>query len=340
MERLILKVLLKNYTKMARFVERIFHVPVMLRELIDFFFFAPRELMRKYFSKKPIMIDIEEVPEIFVDTTAGGGGHLFSLINYYQKIFPKKFKNAIFIGLDIDKDAVHYLEEKRKKFGINNLFIYWENYVNIRKLFAEIYFPQKPCRILFDLGVSFHQVKIPERGFSFDNEGIIDMRFDQVSQRKSALDIIRESNLERMERILREFGEEAKAKKIAKKIFQKKREIKTTYDLKSLILSISGKKSVSRVFQALRIAVNNELENLKIGLEEAFLLLKNKGRLAVITYHSLEDRIVKEFFNYCEKEGKGRVLTPKPVTSSLEEIKNNLAARSGKLRVFLKYEKI
>lgn len=324
---------------MARFVERIFHVPVMLRELIDFFFLTPQELTRKYFPQKSAVIEMEEIPEIFVDTTAGGGGHLFSLINYYQKTLPQKFKNTIFIGLDIDKEAVDYLEEKRKKFGINNLFIYWENYVNIRKLFTEIYPQKKPCRILFDLGVSLHQAKISERGFSYDNEGIIDMRFDQIYQKKSALDIIRESNWKKMERILKEFGEEIKAKKIAKKIFQKKKEIKTTYDLKSIILSISGKKSVPRVFQALRIAVNNELENLKIGLKEAFLLLKNKGRLAVITYHSLEDRITKEFFNHCEKEGKGKILTPKPITSSLEEIENNLAARSGKLRVFLKYEK-
>lgn len=325
---------------MVKFVEKIFHIPVMLKELIDFFFLNPEELMDKYFPKKKVPIVTEEIPEIFVDTTAGGGGHLFSLINYYQKSFPKKFKNTIFIGLDIDKEAVEYLEEKRKKFGIDNLFIYWENYINIRKLFSEIYPQKRPCRILFDLGLSYHQAKISERGFSYNNNGIIDMRFDRVRQRKSALDIIRESSWKEIERILREFGEETKAEKIAKKIFQRKREIKTTFDLKTIILSTSGKKSIPRVFQALRIAANNELENLQIGLREAFLLLKNKGRLAVITYHSLEDRIAKKFFNCCEKEGKGCVLTPKAITSSGEEIENNLAARSGKLRVFLKYEKI
>lgn len=325
---------------MGRFVEEKFHIPVMLREVIDFFFLSPEELMERYFSKKKIEMAIQEVPEIFVDATAGGGGHLFSLISYYQHSFTKNFKKAIFIGLDVDKEAIDYLEEKRKKFGIDNLFIYWENYVNLKKLFFDVYSSKRPCRILFDLGISYHQAKSSERGFSYDNEGVIDMRFDQIRQNKKALDIIREVNLERLRKILQEFGEETKAGKIAQKIFQRKKEIKTTYDLKKIIFSVSGKRSIPRVFQALRIYVNNELENLKIGLKEAFLLLKNKGRLAVITYHSLEDRIVKNFFNYWEREEKGKVLTPKPITSSLYEIDNNPSSRSGKLRVILKDEKI
>lgn len=324
---------------MGKFIEEKFHIPVMLREVIDFFFLNPNELISRYFPQKKIGIEIEEMPEIFMDATAGGGGHLFSLINYYRKLFPKNFENTIFIGLDIDKEAVDYLEERKKRFGLTNLFINWESYTEIRKLVAEIYFQKKFCRILFDLGISHYQAKSSKRGFSYDCEGIIDMRFDQLRQEKNALDVIREASLERLKKILREFGEEVKAEKIAKKIFQKKREIKTTKDLKRIILSVSGKRSIPRVFQGLRIFVNNELENLKIGLKEAFSLLKEGGRLAVITYHSLEDRIVKRFFNDWEKEGKGRVLTFKPIVPSFWEIENNKAARSGKLRVFLKYEK-
>lgn len=325
---------------MERFDEKKFHIPVMLREVIDFFFLSPEELIEKYFPKKKTEIVIQEVPEVFVDATAGGGGHLFSLINYYQHSLSKNFKKAIFIGLDVDKEAIDYLEEKRKKFGIDNLFIHWENYVNLKKLFFDIYPSKRPCRILFDLGISYHQAKSSQRGFSYDNEGIIDMRFDQIRQSKKALDVIKEANLARLRKILKEFGEERKTEKIARKIFQKKKEIKTTYDLKKIILSVSGKESIPRVFQAIRIYVNNELENLKIGLKEAFLLLKNKGRLAVITYHSLEDRITKNFFNYWEREGKGKILTPKPITSSIYEMENNPSSRSGKLRVILKDEKI
>ncbi|MCS7249353.1 MAG: 16S rRNA (cytosine(1402)-N(4))-methyltransferase RsmH [candidate division WOR-3 bacterium] len=335
-----MRVLLKSYTKMGRFVEENFHIPVMLREIVDFFFLNPQELTNKYFPKKKVTFVIKETPEVFLDATAGGGGHLFSLINYYQQIFPKNFRKAIFIGLDIDKEAIDYLEEKRKKFGLDNLFIHWENYRNIKRLFSEVYQRKEVCRILFDLGISYYQAKSSKRGFSYDTDGVIDMRFDPIRQEKSALDVIRESNLERLKKILKEFGEEVKAEKIAKRIFQNKDKIETTNDLKKIILLTSGKRSVPRVFQALRIFVNNELENLKIGLREAFLILKNGGRLAVIAYHSLEDRIVKRFFNEWEKEGKGKILTPKPIIPSFFEIENNKSARSGKLRVFLKYEKV
>jgi len=324
--------------KMVGFVEESFHIPVMLKEVIDFFFLSPQELMERYFSKKRILLAIKEIPEIFVDATAGGGGHLFSIINYYKTFFPKNFKTAIFIGLDVDKEAIEYLEKKKIKLGLNNLFIHWENYLNIRELFSAFYPQKKPCRILFDLGISYYQAKSALRGFSYDSNGIIDMRFDQIRQTKKALDLIRELNLNKLKEILKKFGEEVNAERIAKKIFQQKKEIKTTYDLKRIVLSVSGKKSIPRVFQAFRIFVNNELENLKTGLKEAFSLLKNEGRLAVITYHSLEDRIVKNSFNLWEKEKKGRKLTPKPIVASFGEIENNRAARSGKLRVFLKYE--
>lgn len=340
MGKVIMKILLKSYTKMEKFVEEIFHIPVMLREIIDFFFLNLQELMNKYFPKKKIIIKAEEeIPHIFVDATGGGGGHLFSLMNYYQKIFPQNFNTTIFIGLDIDKEAINYLEEKKKKFNFNNLFIYWENYVNIKKLFEKNYPEKKPCRILFDLGISYYQAKVAKRGFSFTTNGKIDMRFDQIRERKSVLNIIRESSLERLKKILKEFGEEPKARKIAEKIFYKKKEIRTTYDLKKIILPLGEKKGVSRVFQALRIATNNELENLKLGLQEAFLLLKDGGRLAIISYHSLEDRIAKEYFKIWEKEKKGTILTSKPITSSYFEIKNNPSARSGKMRVLVKYEK-
>uniref|UniRef100_A0A7V3ZVZ3 Ribosomal RNA small subunit methyltransferase H n=1 Tax=candidate division WOR-3 bacterium TaxID=2052148 RepID=A0A7V3ZVZ3_UNCW3 len=340
MAKVIMKILLKNYTKMERFVNEIFHTPVMLKELIDFFFLPPQQVINKYFPQKKIIIEKKkETPQIFVDATAGGGGHLFSLINYYQKNFPQNFCDTIFVGIDIDKEAIIYLEEKKKRFNFDNLFIYWDNYVNIKKLFEREHFEKRPSRILFDLGISYYQAKNSERGFSFTVEGKIDMRFDQIRKKMTALDIIKKANLKKLKKILKEFSEDPKAAQIATKIFYKKKTIHTTYDLKKIILACGGKESIPRIFQALRIATNDELENLKIGLKEAFWLLNDGGRLAVISYHSLEDKIVKRYFKMWKEENKGVILTPKPVTPSSLEIENNLCARSGRLRVFLKYEK-
>jgi 16S rRNA (cytosine1402-N4)-methyltransferase len=325
---------------MERFVNEIFHPPVMLKELIDFFFLPPQQVINKYFPQKKVIGEKKkETPQIFVDATAGGGGHLFSLINYYQKNFPQNFYETIFVGIDVDREAIAYLEEKKKKFNFDNLFIYWDNYVNIKRLFEAEHFPRRPSRILFDLGISYYQAKSSKRGFSFTVEGKIDMRFDQIRRKVTALDIINKANLKKLKKILKEFSEDRRAAQIATKIFYKKKEIVTTYDLKKIIISCGGKESVPQIFQALRIATNDELENLKIGLKEAFGLLNDGGRLAVISYHSLEDKIVKQYFKMWKEENRGVVLTPKPITPSLLEIENNPSARSGKLRVFLKYEK-
>jgi 16S rRNA (cytosine1402-N4)-methyltransferase len=194
--------------------------------------------------------------------------------------------------------------------------------------------------ILLDLGLSSIQVEKEERGFSFKGEGPLDMRMDQrVNQ--TAADLINRLSLEELEYILFHYGEESWAKKIAKAIVQgREREpIRTTQTLRKVVYRAIPRRFHSRridpatkTFQALRIRVNDELENLRKILETGWKILKKGGRMCIISFHSLEDRMVKETFRTLEKEGEMRILTKKPVPSSEEERRRNPRSRSAKLR--------
>lgn len=267
--------------------------------------------------------------KVIIDATLGGGGHSEKL-----KIKSPKLK---IIGIDQDLDALEAAKE-RLKTSDNIRFIH-DNFSNIKNHVKE-----KVDGILFDLGVSSYQIEEPSRGFSFQKDGPLDMRMDR-SQKFTASDIVNTWPAGEIEKIIREYGEERFAKRISNAICVMRRacrqagnakKINTAFELKEIIEKAiptwKKRESVARVFQSLRIAVNSELKNLKKGLTDAIDLLNPTGRIVVISYHSLEDRIVKHIFR--EKTGNGilKVLTKKPVRPGVEEIRENPRAGSAKLR--------
>jgi 16S rRNA (cytosine1402-N4)-methyltransferase len=260
----------------------------------------------------------------FVDCTLGGGGHIAALLRNDQ--YP--MTNVKIIAFDQDSNAIAAAQETLKAHsGIEYIH---DNFANLKQ-----YIKQPVDGILFDLGVSSHQIDEPGRGFSLQHDGPLDMRMDQ-RQPLSAKGIINNYAPEELARIFFDYGEERFSRRIAKRIAntREKTPIETTGQLKEIVeLSIHSwkkRESVTRIFQALRIAVNGELEKLARALESADLLLKPGGRLVILSYHSLEDRIVKHFIR--EQRETLKVLTKKPVLAGEAEIAVNPRARSAKLR--------
>lgn len=263
----------------------------------------------------------------FIDCTAGGGGHSFLLL---KKVKPK---GKI---LSIEFDPV--LAKRLKKIDKKNLIVVNDSYRNLEKIIKEKNF--KPVNgVLLDIGMSSWHLKESKRGFSFQEEEELDMRYNPEKQKRTAKVIVNKYPKEDLIGIIEDYGEEKFAEKISKKIIKerKRKEIKTTTDLIEII-----KKAVpnfylhkrihfaTRTFQALRIEVNNELGNLKKVLPQTIKVTQSGGRVAVISFHSLEDRIVKNFF---KNNQKVKILTKKPITATKKEIKKNHRARSAKLRV-------
>jgi 16S rRNA (cytosine1402-N4)-methyltransferase len=278
------------------------HIPVLLKEAIDLLNLKPAGT--------------------YVDCTLGGGGHTegIKLRSPASKV----------IGIDTDYEAI--LATKAKLARFENIEIINDNFRNIAKLV------KAPVDgILFDLGVSSYQIDEPSRGFSLQKDGPLDMRMDR-SQRLNAKEIINNFNQDKLEKIFREFGEERFAHRIAKAILRKRRseEISTTFELKKIVEKAipfwKKRESITRVFQSLRIAVNQELDNLRSALSDAIDLLNPSGRIVAISYHSLEDRIVKHTFRNANQAGKLKILTKKPVLPSASEISSNPRAKSAKLR--------
>lgn len=261
--------------------------------------------------------------KVLVDCTLGGGGHA-------EKFKSQNLKVKI-IGFDQDVEAIAAAKTRLAKYD-NILYIH-DNFANIKKHVRE-----KVDGILFDLGVSSYQIDAPDRGFSIRENGPLDMRMDK-SQEFSAFDIVNTWSADDLTRIIKEYGEERFARRISNAICVTRNagEVKTTAELKVIIEKAiptwKKRESVTRVFQALRIAVNAELDNLKKALSDSIELLKPGGRLVVISYHSLEDRIVKQLFREEAKNGILKIMTKKPLTVSAEEIEANPRARSAKLRV-------
>ena len=280
---------------------------------------------------------------IYVDCTLGGGGHT-------KKILEVLGTSGRVIGIDQDEEAI---KESLKKFQNNkNVTVSKGNFGN----FDTILKNENIDRIngcLFDLGVSSHQLDVAERGFSFRNEGRLDMRMDRTSG-LTAFDLVNSLPAKELQTIFRDYGEERWAGRIARNI-EKKRSVKpleTTFDLKKCIEEcVPAYKSnihpATRVFMALRIAVNRELQILEKGLRSAVNMTGNEGRIVVISYHSIEDRIVKRVFREMSQTEKDPIygsrvmvkgskyllnLTKKPLTPSLGEIRENPRARSAKIR--------
>ena len=214
------------------------------------------------------------------------------------------------------------------------------NFRNIDKIAKENDF-YPVAGILYDLGLSSHQLEHSGRGFSFQKDEPLDMRSDP-KLKVTAANLVNGLAESELTKLFEKYGEESHARAVAGAIIRSRwdRPISNSKELAGIISRVVRRKSklhpATKVFQALRIAVNDELNNLKSSLPPAFGMLENGGRLVVISFHSLEDRIVKKFFREVEEEGKGRILTKKPTTSSEEEIERNPRARSAKLRAIVK----
>jgi 16S rRNA (cytosine1402-N4)-methyltransferase len=282
--------------------------------------------------------------EKYLDGTIGGGGHAVHLLE-------QSAPDGCLLGLDLDADAIEAARQKLKDFG-DRLIIQRGNFREARSLLKELSWG-KVNGVLLDLGISSYHIDRAERGFSFQSDARLDMRMDR-SQRLDAYQVVNTFSVAELERVLRDYGEEPKARRIAQAIDseRKRKAITTTRELANVVERTAGSKRerihpATRTFQALRMTVNQELENLRDFLEDGYDLLLSKGRMAVISFHSLEDRMVKNAFRKwtksclcppeilvcdCGWSQKARLLTRKPVRPSPEEIRINPRARSAKLR--------
>lgn len=303
------------------------HIPVLLNQTIE-------------------GLDIKK-NGVYVDGTLGGAGHS-------KEILKKGIKTLI--GIDQDVDALK--EAKKNLSGFDNCIFVHDNFENIDKILSNLKISEVDG-ILVDIGVSSYQIDSAERGFSFRFDSKLDMRMDQ-SQSFSAFELVNTYSEENLARVIKDYGEEKFAKSIARHIVKARAEkpIETTKQLEDIILKSvprykgqDGKSNVQRTFQAIRIEVNHELDALSSFIEKAVQLLKPKGRLAIISFHSLEDRIVKQKFKelatgcicppdfpicVCGHKAVARLITKHPEVASSEELKQNPRSASAKLRIIEK----
>ena len=302
------------------------------------------EDFKHYTVMKKEAVDALECKDglLYVDCTLGGGGHSEYIL---QQISP----NGKLIAFDIDDDAISAAKERLKDY--NNLTIVKNSYANIKTVLKELGIEKITGGILFDLGASYHQLTKAERGFSFMKDAPLDMRFNQDSD-FSAYDVVNKYSEEDLVRIFSEYGEERFSKRIAKAIVEerRKKKIETTLELADIIVKSTPKIKSSihpatRVFQAIRIEVNQELQNVKNTLNDVLDLLEVGAIISVISFHSLEDRVVKHLFKYHSQRchcndlickcppPKLSLVNKKPIMASEEEIKVNPPSRSAKLRI-------
>ncbi|MGN0005792.1 MAG: 16S rRNA (cytosine(1402)-N(4))-methyltransferase RsmH [Candidatus Gastranaerophilaceae bacterium] len=271
--------------------------------------------------------------KVYIDGTLGGGGYSALILDRIQP-------NGKLFAFDIDNDAICAASDKLKAY--KNLTIIKDSHVNINKHLSEIGSDKISGGVVYDFGASFHQLTSQNRGFSFQKEAPLDMRFNKEAA-FSAYDVINFYKEDELVKIFSEYGEERFSKRIAKAIVEKRKisPIKTTVELSDLIIQSTPRiKSkihpATRVFQAVRIEVNQELENIKNTLENILPILETGAIISAVTFHSAEDRIVKNFFRdnsaRFHDDGKLEILTKKPLTASEEELKINPPSRSAKLR--------
>ncbi len=261
---------------------------------------------------------------VYVDCTLGGGGHS-------EEILRRGVGRLI--AFDVDEEAVAAATERLKDY--ENLTIVHDSYANIKKVLQNLGVEKITGGVLFDLGASAHQFAYAQRGFSFSKDAPLDMRFGKETQ-ITAADVVNSYRENDLVRIFSEYGQERFSKRIAKAIVEKRRvkRIETTKELAELIVQSTPriKSSIhpaTRVFQALRIEVNQELENIKNTLNDVLAMLDVGAIIVVISFHSLEDRLVKHFF----REQRLQVITKKPLSASENEITENPPSRSAKMRV-------
>ena len=304
---------------------------------------------------KPVLFDevmdniITDKDAVYVDCTLGGGGHT-------EGILENSSKNSKVVAIDQDVQAIEFAKKRLEKYG-NKLQIFQDNFRNIDTAVYLAGF-EKVDRILMDIGVSSNQLDNAKRGFSYRFEARLDMRMDS-NLKISAYEVINNFSEKELADIIYKYGEEPKSRKIAKKIveYRKIKAIETTTELADIVIKSIGKSMkrhpAKRTFQAIRIFVNKELEILSETLDKAVKLLGKNGKLLVITFHSLEDRIVKEKFReyenpctcpsdipicVCGKQSLGKVITKKPIVAKELELAENNRAHSAKLRIFERSE--
>jgi 16S rRNA (cytosine1402-N4)-methyltransferase len=276
--------------------------------------------------------------DIFVDGTLGGGGHSEEVL----KRFGSKVK---VIGIDLDSDALVRAEARLVGQGFKATYLQG-SFRNIDTILWALGV-HKVDKILLDVGLSSNQFEDSGRGFSFQKDEPLIMSFkkDLSEMDLTAGEIVNNWDEENLEAILEGYGEEQFAWRIARAIVSKRalKPIQTTFELVDIILGATPKfyhhqkiHPATKTFQALRITVNDEIRALKEGVRKSFEILNPSGRLAVISFHSLEDRQVKQFFNECEKNGTGKKTSKKPIVPGAEEIAENPRARSAKLRIIEK----
>ena len=284
----------------------------------------------------------------YVDGTLGGGGHSLEILK-------KLGENGRLIGIDQDSDAIKFASERLKEYE-DKIDIVHSNYSNIKTILSNLGI-DKVDGILLDLGVSSYQLDNPDRGFTYREDTPLDMRMDRESS-MTARDIINDYPEMELFKVIRDYGEDKFAKNIAKHIVKARsiKPIETTGELNEIIKAAipakvrqNGGHPSKKTFQAIRIELNHELDVLENTLDDMIDLLNTGGRLSVITFHSLEDRIVKDIFRrnmnpctcppefpvcVCGKKSKGKVITKKPIVPSEKELSDNKRAKSSKLRVF------
>lgn len=302
------------------------HVSVLLKECID-------------------GLNIRE-GGIYLDGTLGGAGHSGEILKHLNS-------TGVLIGVDQDNNAINASKEKLKEY--ENVVYVHNNFSQIKNILKELNI-EGIDGILLDLGVSSHQLDVPERGFSYMNNAPLDMRMDMTTD-FSAMDIINGYSKEELLRVIRDYGEEKWASRIAEFIVRERnsKPIETTFELVDIIKAAvpaaarrEGPHPAKRTFQAIRIEVNKEIEILKNAVNDCISVLKPGGRLCIITFHSLEDRIVKNVYKerenpctcppgfpicVCNKKPDIKIITRKPVVPREEEIESNPRSRSAKLRI-------
>ncbi|KUK84237.1 MAG: S-adenosyl-methyltransferase MraW [Microgenomates bacterium 39_6] len=304
----------------------IFHQPALLKETIDFLKVEPGQ--------------------IFIDTTLGGGGHAQEIIR----------RGGLVIGIDQDPEALVRAQKKLRSacpvvlsdkqrttinqtsgFNQKPFCLVEDNFANLTEITQKLKIA-KVAGILFDLGTSYHQLTSNQRGFSFESDQL-DMRMSPKLE-VTAADLVAALSEKELSQIFTKFSQEEKAKSIARAIVKERKiaPIRSGKRLAKIVSKATGKRKgkihpATKVFQALRIAVNDELGNLEKGLRQAVPLLDQNGRLAIISFHEGEDRLVKNFFCQQEKEKKLTIITKKPIVPKKKEIEKNPRSRSAKLRV-------
>jgi len=290
------------------------HVPVMLQEVLDYLKLSPGQTI--------------------VDATLGTGGHSLEIL---KRITP----HGRLVGIDRDENSLAICRERLKEFK-ENIDLIHANFADLDQVLANLEI-EKIDGIVFDLGISSYQLQDPQRGFSFQEEGPLDMRLDKTSY-ISAYDLVNNLNENEISQMLWNFGQERWHNRIAHLLVQERRNepISTTKQLADLVMRAIPHRyrrsyyrihPATRTFQAVRIAVNRELEILESAVKKAVDILRKQARICVISFHSLEDRVIKHTFRAQKADGLIDIVTPKPLTPSPSEIEANPSSRSSKFRV-------